>query len=733
MKEEKVSGEKIKEEKVILKRAEISEIESKELRSNFTKLMLENPNYFGNIKNSKQKATVMMVQNTTYEKIAEIGYNPYHEVLYSIINIKNSYGYSGALCSPGSNEYVRFYVDFNGDGDFTDANEDAGAASVNVHDIPGAKPLSYCVSVKLNPEMKSCVNPYTVKVRAILSWNAMPPSNTPDYHPVWGEVQETWIQIKPQPFKLIDLINYSKIKIDKGIKNYINIEQAIDKQFIYSSDALKELYKDFDVEEHRFNVKEVANQIEMLSKDANLAVSNSGSSGTQLSDLLKQSLKMVLSTPSNIRYEELKSVGLQYDTDSLTAVIRIKQPYGFSGGLCSKGSQEYVAFFADWNNDGTFDDYLGTASVNVHDISSKSESGLDYAVSLPVNMATRKKMCTNPNILKIRAILSWNVLPPHNPSYKPIWGNYMDTLIQIKPGLPVAADEKIPFISAVGDMCVTDINPSGFATGTPIMSGFQAKNSPFGGWVAIAGHISNPPNLSAGDVNLKYYVSYRKVGELNWTKITNKFQITISQWDGYDWTQYHQDQIADSNGCYLYREDLSVNPPADMTQRFVEGFVMSKWYTGGLNDGLYEIKLTLKDASGDIDSNIVRLQLDNTAPAVELSITEVINGGVISPAKPCGVFKKNCIIKGKFSATDDHFLRYTFAVEPSILGPNPVNPASGYYPALTGAVNSDWKLDTAGMQACGYVVHLHVYDRTIVNSGYIGWYNKATVGFCLTE
>ncbi len=713
----------------------ITEKEFKELRNNFTKLTLENPNYFGNIKNCKTEAAVMMAQNTSYEDIGEVGYNPYHEVLYCIINVKSSNGYAGTLCSKGSNEYVRFYADFDSDGDFTGAGEDMGVASVNVHDIPGAKPLKYCVSVKIDPAMKQCTVPYLVKVRAVLSWNAVPPPNAPDHTPVWGETQDTWIQIKPQMLKLKDVIAYSKVKINSDILKYIDTDQAVEKAVVYSKEELKVLYKDLKVEEHRFDTGEVASFAEMLSKDASLAGSNYGlpAAQMQIPENLKKAIQLAVSSPADTGYEVLKNAGLQYDTDSLTAVVRIKRPYGYSGGLCSKGSYEYVAFFADWNNDGTFDCYLGTASLNVHDIPSIPANGLDYAMSLPVNMTALKKKCAFPQVFKIRAILSWNVLPAHDPNYIPVWGNSLDVYVQLKPGLPVTSEEKIPFISVVGDMAVTNINYSGYATGTAVMSGFQAKNSPFGGWVVISGHISNPPDLSAGEANLRYYVSYRKAGEPYWTKIVNKFQITISQWDGYDWTQYQQDQAADSVGCYLYREDLAVNPPSDVTQRFVEGFVMSKWYTGGLADGLYEIKVTLKDASGDIDSNIVHLQLDNTAPAADVTITEIIKGGVSSPAKPCGVFKKNVIIKGKFSATDNNFLRYIFTVEPSILSPNPVNPASGIYPAITGAVDNDWELDTTGMQICGYVIHLHVYDRTIVNSGYIGWYNKATVGFCLNE
>ena len=721
------------DEKIIIKKAEvaITEEKSKELRENFTKLLLGNPNYFGTVANSKLKAAVMMAQNTTYEQIAEVGYNPCLDVLYAVINIRNTSGYSGALCGTGSNEYVRFYADFNGNGTFAQMNEDIGVAGVNVHDIPGPKPLSYCVSVKLKPELKSCMTPYMVKVRAILSWNAVPPSETPDYHPVWGEVRETWIQIKPQPIKVNDFIDYAKVKVNTDLVKRINLDQVIDKPVIQSKDELKEIYKSFKVEEHRLNIAEVAAQIDLLSKNASLVTGDAGKSNAQLPDPMKKAIADAMASPSNSGYEELTGVGLQYNTDMLTAVIRIKRPYGYSGGLCTSGSQEYVAFYADWDNNGTFDQYLGTVSVNVHDIASIPGSGLDYAVAIPVNLAARKKTCSTPVIFGIRAILSWSVQPPVNPNYVPYWGNRKDVLIQVKPGIPAGNGENIPFISTVGDMAVTDINSSGFATGTAVTAGFQAKNSPFGGWVTIAGHISNPPNLSAGAANLSYYASYRKAGELNWTKILNSFQITISQWDGTVWTQYQKNQVSDSSGCYLYREDLSVNPPADKTQMFVEGFVMAKWYTGGLTDGLYEIKLTNK--AGDIDSNIVKVQLDNTAPKAGLAITEVINGGAASPAKPCGVFKKNCTIRGRFTAMDTNFLKYNFAVEPSALPVNAVNPASGEYPAITGADDRDWKLDTTGMPSCGYVLHLHVYDRTIVNSGYIGWYNKATVGFCLLD
>jgi hypothetical protein len=502
----------------------IAENEIKKLRKDFPKLMLKNPNYFGNLEGSNLKATLIMTANTSYEEIAEVGYNPEHDQLYAVVSVKKSTGYSSTLCYPGSYEYVRFYVDWNGDGDFVDAAEDEGVGSVNVHDIPvGDKPLNYCVSVKPNPKKKLCQTPYLVKVRAILSWNAMPAANTPNYVPVWGEVQECWIQIEPAEFVLGPLIDSNLVKIDKILVNSINTSASIMKPVKYSTNELKKLYQKKKIEGHRINVKEVAGQMKKLSVDANIAAYN-------MDPEIKDAIELATASPSNTSYEELQTIGLQYDNDTLTAIFKVKKPYGFSGDLCTTGSMQYVAFFADWDKDGVFEEYLGTASVSAHDIPGIPAEGLEYAVSLPVDLATKKKLCSDPQVFKIRGILSWNVTPDPDPDYVPVWGNIVDVNIQIKPGEPVVGTDQIPYISTVGDIVVTDIDAGGLATGTAVVSGFQASDSPFGGWVTIAGHISNPPNISAGAANLKYYASYRKVGDLSWTKITNKFEITISEW-----------------------------------------------------------------------------------------------------------------------------------------------------------------------------------------------------------
>jgi hypothetical protein len=50
----------------------------------------------------------------------------------------------------------------------------------------------------------------------------------------------------------------------------------------------------------------------------------------------------------------------------------------------------------------------------------------------------------------------------------------------------------------------------------------------------------------------------------------------------------------------------------------------------------------------------------------------------------------------------------------------------------TTGVSGTWKLDTQKMKACGYVLRLNVWDRTIVDAGNASGYHGADeIGFCL--
>ena len=86
--------------------------------------------------------------------------------------------------------------------------------------------------------------------------------------------------------------------------------------------------------------------------------------------------------------------------ERLVATSRIKRPYRYSGNLCQAGSQEYIAFWADWDNTCKWR-YQGTVAVNVHDISSIPSHGLCYSAILPVDLSDKYRACEEPRIARI--------------------------------------------------------------------------------------------------------------------------------------------------------------------------------------------------------------------------------------------------------------------------------------------------------------------------------------------
>jgi hypothetical protein len=71
-------------------------------------------------------------------------------------------------------------------------------------------------------------------------------------------------------------------------------------------------------------------------------------------------------------------------TARLIAAARVTNPArraGYGGPLCGNGSTEYVAFWIDFN-DGNGFQYMGTATVNVHDLQTIPNEDVQYAVFL---------------------------------------------------------------------------------------------------------------------------------------------------------------------------------------------------------------------------------------------------------------------------------------------------------------------------------------------------------------
>ncbi|HTL07975.1 MAG TPA: hypothetical protein VL307_06945 [Chitinophagaceae bacterium] len=148
-------------------------------------------------------------------------------------------------------------------------------------------------------------------------------------------------------------------------------------------------------------------------------------------NLKDSQLKPVEQIAGNVFYEELKCVSYSPATQILHAAITVKQNGGYSGGPCTNGSFEYVRFYVDYLRNGTWIDE-GVTSTNVHDLA--FQESLCYNVQLKIDPA-KKACCDDPAVLpRVRAILSWNSAPPANaPNWVPVWGNTMETNIQIAP------------------------------------------------------------------------------------------------------------------------------------------------------------------------------------------------------------------------------------------------------------------------------------------------------------
>jgi hypothetical protein len=138
-----------------------------------------------------------------YEQLMAVGYDSTLHELMGIVNLKLPYGYGGSCpTSLGSMQYVRFYVDLTGDGDFLDPMEDQGSGRGHVFDPEAANQNRLPIEVGISRRMillpsvmdlleKKCE---VRRMRAILSWNVEPPGGNPNWMPFWGNVLNTWIR-----------------------------------------------------------------------------------------------------------------------------------------------------------------------------------------------------------------------------------------------------------------------------------------------------------------------------------------------------------------------------------------------------------------------------------------------------------------------------------------------------------------------------------------------------------
>jgi len=680
-------------------------------RRNIRALLLGNPNYFGTLTDSKLPSVMKIKNDTAYESIGCVGYNPQLSRLEAEVNIKRDTGYDGGVCTNGSIEYVRFYLSHDGGATW----KDQGITSFRVYDTPGPKPLEYDASLQINPAEWFCFAENLPTVRAILSWNVPPHPNAPHWTPVWGQVVDTHIQIAGlHLLPLKDLLQEAKLTLAPQFEEAVDLAQPIKAAEAAPLSALElaKLYEKSNVPGHRYLFPELQKAI----AGPALAQPAFGIEGLNLASILEAALN----TKGDTRFEQLNCVGLNPNIDQLVAILNVKLSSGYSGGPCSAGSKEYVAFWVDW--DGTGFTYVGTNSVTVHDYSSIPPGGLQYSVIQPVDMVSHRVPCEKgAKTARVRAVLSWNTPPSTVDPYAPVvWGNSHETTILLEPGTPVAANAgDISIIGGIG-LAGIDHASSGLTLPYATFANFgpgeyadpwdHSRQCPFGGMVDVHGQPA---------LGMRYRVKVRLVGFTTPAYLTSpiypvdKFGVTHTV-------------TPDASGFFPYL-------PQDQNQLSL----LAYWYSSG--DELWEMALEVADGSDNVlgQTPWYRIQLDNTAPKTSAQLVPPTIDIHIDSGGDCKDFGVAAEIDGHFVARDLHFGAWSLTTLPTTITPPPNQPVS-FNPAISATTQTEvypghqWKLDTTGMTPCGYVVVLQVWDRSIVGS-YPGShnYNEAQVGFCL--
>lgn len=708
-------------------------------RSQFRSLMLANPNYFGTMKASALPPVLSLQQDTTYEEIGCVGFQPRFNQLEAVVYVYQTSGYGGDVCSEGSTEYVRFYLSYDGGATW----EDQGLTSFKAYDIAAEPKLAYDVTLRIKARPKLCRTPVLPRVRAILSWNDPPPAGQPEWKPVWGNVKEEVVQVAPvlsiSPFEALTQLTISPGVLEQ-MSSVIDMQQMVHatKHAPMQAEELHALYQGSGVPEHRYLYPEMHKLMTkpLLSDVPGVAAMVApGIAG--LVDIATI-LGTILATNGDTSYEELECVGLNPDLGTLVGILRVKRPNGYSGGLCSAGSQEYVTFWLETGGVAGWT-YAGTASVNVHDIATAAGEGIMYSVHAPIDLSAHRRLCTEgATTVRVRAILSWQTAaPPSNPNHVPVWGNRVEELIHIPPGPKAQTGDHHPIIETVAHMKVTDIDASGLATGVSIGHGYSGFDSPFGGTVVITGRVQNPPDAFGGAaVGLKYRVWVSSNGGLSWDPVTNSFDISVTDVSPFGITgPYTMKQEVDSEGWYTYREDFT-----GTQQRFVAENVLAEWETGS-NDGLWRIRIDVKDPATNTmfpGSQTIAVQLNN-GPAIDPQIA------ITSGAGSCSDFVVGDSLIGSYSALGGYFGSFNLELLPITSGNFALQPSGTFlfvpgsgraYTGLSSGVpdsgeTGNWRLTTTALPKCGYVIILHTYDRTIQSSSYRGRHTQAPVGFCL--
>lgn len=683
-------------------------------RVQFRQLIAANPNHFGTFPDLGLKVVDEKSGDTAYEALSCVAYSPSRDRIEATLAVKGPSGYGGGPCSKGTFEHLRFYVDYGS------GWQDVGAAAVNVHDIPVGKdchgepthPLSYTASVAHEPQRSWCFRPQLPRVRVILSWELPPPPAQPDWRPVWGDVRECAVQIAPRRFFFGDLVDVLPAKVLAALPDKLMHETPIPHPdpdpgpLVPLADLLKS-YAKADVPQHRSAFPHLmsASTAAAVSVDALTEVASiSQQAGIDLSAVLAAIDK----TSGNVSFEELGCLGLDEGLAALVATFNVKQSSGYSGPPCSAGSNEYVSFWADWDDDCRFT-YLGTVPVAVHDYT-LPKGGLCYAAILPVDLGRWRQGCDVPVLRRVRAVLSWATPPStSDPDALPVWGNRLDRHVQILPGRRYDGTARF---NRVGGVAAEDVDGVSGLTGPGAKLGtstvpLDPPYCPFSGTVKLQGPTD--PAL----MGHQYRIRATNVDSGGSVYLTSPFGAVTSG-----------------------------GTSATITPNPVTGWASWPTWSGNTEgylgvhrpggDDRWDYHLELDTAGNDVA--VARAQMDNTVRAQVLS-TDSDNAGDLQLFTAGACKQPHGPLNGRFVARDKHFASWSFALLGGPGGPIPPTPLTVgiTHAQQTPLSGTPFTLDLSSpmLAPCGYVVRLTIVDRAIVDSVVQGQHTTIDRGICL--
>lgn len=658
---------------------------------------------------------------THWEQLTCVGFNPQLSRLEAVVNINQATGYSGPLCSRGSQEYVRFFVDWGS------GFEDVGMSSFKAADINDgtpADPIRHMVAHGLNDlahRQADCEKAAIAKVRAILSWNVPPPATNPNFIPAYGNVLNVHIQLLPLQHQQLVVMPNGKL-----LSSLAPLPQP-------ELSSLHSAYQAAGVPAHRL----LYSTVQPMLGTSEVGIGPS----FQMADLskLKIDVQKIINqlnqpvTKPNLMYEELTCLGLDTDNDTLGAVIKVKKPTGYSGDLCHAGSLEHVAFWADWDRNGSYDEYLGTATVRTHDIANIPADGLYYCVALHVNLRDRLKRCSQPNVVRIRAVLSWATPPsttnPHALNY---WGNRLDAEVQLRPvsrgtgvynlnmysinDVPLAQIDSNPASSTYGLAYPTSLLPSGAR--------------PFGGQIKISGVFNNSGPAGSVFYKIEYEdltagTAYQPITDAQVFQLMSGGSTTLEARSSVNgWFPYLPTQVP------LVHEKL---------------YMLALWNTAGKN-GLFRLRIsytadnpslvTTPTVAGSLVFATIRLDNEgftvNPAPAASLHAGATLDFNIAN-TDLCQFIHQNDTVTGQLRVTDNYFSSWRLTLLPSgtvLAGRSchlPGDTGTNFDPGSeegSGSSGLSGYSFVANQVPCGYVLRLSGNDRSIV--GYKAAYPDST-------